>query len=839
MNILINRSVFQIGIPFTVHTESAGSGWGISSNVTPITDTNPTDNSITITVPKATTDFVLSKDGESKALTIVDDLFAVYDGRESIINAPTTDMIHNVDACGVGVNSSGDYREFNAIIASVYDNMNYLLDYSNSLGGFPISYENRYGLVDATDLGWSGYPDAGANEWVYDTTPNARMMTTNDTNVIIVNKPSTGDNTIIIQGQDGHDSQIEIKQYGYLGYKVGDVIGINASDSTFIVLDRTVDNSGDPVSVLLIYVRDGVTYNLATYWGDNPDLDESLAGAIDMAVFDDNIYILLENEIKIFNNIGYLLRTIDTSEIENPTSIGVTKYYILVSDVDETVLPATSFIVEIDPTTLDFKYHNLTGIFENYTPNGFYEGAPIQAIATGGVGTYFYIVTDTLIYKLTYDYKVVDKFGEVIADVAFNAGKDTGVDKYQITYISGSDNAGLAISTNYDTHRVTDTIVLLGMIDNDLSSKLWSLPQCSISGDEYATDWVYNRCFDRLYDNIRHVHRSIIGVPNTTFNLPINNVELGGFRPDQYTALPYDKNEIYVGMNEIHAEPSVNRAFRMLYNCMAHILGILSQSNFTIGGTIISLDNFDLTDFTGFNDPTLVTKIKWQDERVGNQIYFDIGRSIGDLKFEWLDTFGGDRSNPNFTRAFKYRYSPYTFILNTNQFEFTDSPALPYIDNGSASGGEWGVRVAYNIVSLTDNIKIAWNRRIYIGTMVQGSTINNASVINSSVTTPYEDSNNIILNDGVVEITIPVVSGSTDKYYIAIPTEISASTLHPFLGDGLDGAVYNFTGSNVITIPNFINEYSCDVGEYNVYVGNINGGTFTVNNVNYRLVMVN
>ena len=837
MNILINRSVFQVGVPFTVYTESAGSGWGIASNVTPIIQNNP-DDSITITVEEATTDFILSKGGDEKAITIVDDLFANYDGRESIINAPITDMVNNVDACGVGVNSSGDYREFNAIIASVYDNMNYLLDYSNSLGGFPISYENRYGLVDSTTLGWSGYPDDALNNWVYDSTPNDRMMTTNDTNVIMVNKPSTGINSIVIQGQDGINSQTPIAQYGYLGYIVGDVIGISATESTFIVLDETVNNLGEPVTVLLIYVRDGVTYNLATYWGDNPSLPESLVGAIDMAVYNGDIYILLENEIKIFNNIGYLLRTIDTTEIENPTSIGITNASILISDVDKTVLPATSFIVEINSTTLDFTYHDLTGTFENYTSDGFYEGAAIEAIATGGIGTYFYIVTETLIYKLTYDYKVVDKFGEVIADIAYNAGKTSGGGQYQITYLSGSDTASLAISTNYDTHRVTDTILLLSMIEDDLASKLWSLPQCSISGDEYATDWVYNRCFDRLYDNIGHIHRSIIGVPNTTFNLPINNVELGGFRPTQYSALPFDKSEIYVGMNEIHAEPSINRAFRMLYKCMVHILDTLSQSNFTIGGIIITLDDFQLVNFTGFNDPTPVTDVKWEDERDGNQIYFDIGRSIDDLEFTWLDTFGGDRSNPNFTRAFKYRYNPYEFILDTNQYSFTDSPVSPYIDNGIASGGEWGVRVAYNIVSLTDRVKITWNRRIYIGTMAQVDTIDNTSVITSSITTPSEDSKNIILNNGVLDISIPVTSGSDDKYYIAIPSELTSATLHPLLGDGLDGAVYNFTGANAISIPNFINEYTYDAGDYMVYVGNINGGTFNVSEVNYRLVMV-
>ena len=86
---------------------------------------------------------------------------------------------------------------------------------------------------------------------------------------------------------------------------------------------------------------------------------------------------------------------------------------------------------------------------------------------------------------------------------------------------------------------------------NNLAIDYWSRSDLKINKDEFVQDWVYNRAFHRMWDNIE-LFRSCIK-----------------YRYDDscksYTAPLYTKDQIFIAQNEIVTSAVINRCLKYLW----------------------------------------------------------------------------------------------------------------------------------------------------------------------------------------------------------------------------------------------------------------------------------
>jgi hypothetical protein len=85
---------------------------------------------------------------------------------------------------------------------------------------------------------------------------------------------------------------------------------------------------------------------------------------------------------------------------------------------------------------------------------------------------------------------------------------------------------------------------------SSLPSNFWSLEQVLIDKDEYIQDWVYNKSFQRMWDNIE-IFRSTLQYDGTYCK---------GYKPPKYK-----KEELFIGQNEPVTSIVVNRNINYLW----------------------------------------------------------------------------------------------------------------------------------------------------------------------------------------------------------------------------------------------------------------------------------
>jgi len=90
-----------------------------------------------------------------------------------------------------------------------------------------------------------------------------------------------------------------------------------------------------------------------------------------------------------------------------------------------------------------------------------------------------------------------------------------------------------------------------------LPSNYWNLNDLLIHKDEYIQDWVYNKSFQRLWDNIELFRRSLI--------FELDNCQ-------QYIPPGYSKDKISIGQNEIVTAAAVNRIIGYLWENLSSVI---------------------------------------------------------------------------------------------------------------------------------------------------------------------------------------------------------------------------------------------------------------------------
>lgn len=119
-----------------------------------------------------------------------------------------------------------------------------------------------------------------------------------------------------------------------------------------------------------------------------------------------------------------------------------------------------------------------------------------------------------------------------------------------ITNVYHDNNRNLYVFTQGRILKYYDPMFITNNTNN-LAISYWTQDDIKVSRDEYVQDWVYNRAFHRMWDNIE-LFRSCLK-----------------YRYDNscksYTAPLYTKDQIFIGQNEIVTSAVVNRCLKYLW----------------------------------------------------------------------------------------------------------------------------------------------------------------------------------------------------------------------------------------------------------------------------------
>jgi len=282
-------------------------------------------------------------------------------------------------------------------------------------------------------------------------------------------------------------------------------------------------------------------------WGKygGPNAYKGFKEPTDLSIdINDNVYITDRgnNVVKKYTKSGSWIKTYSHNDFLNATSTAID------DDRNLHVLNANNTVVKLKQ---DGTYITTYSINTTSTP---------KRIKNSKNGFLYALFNDRVI-KLTKGGAYSGTFADTFSDVTYNS-------------LYHDDNQNLYITNTNSILRYFDEVTIDSAIKT-ISVLGWDMEDIYIDLDEYVQDWVYNRSFAKMYDNIDLVRRSLIGsIYQTTDNQgKIKNV-IRGFTPAQYTAL-FDstpKADIYVGSNEIVSNSVINRCIYQLYEIQALIL---------------------------------------------------------------------------------------------------------------------------------------------------------------------------------------------------------------------------------------------------------------------------
>ena len=99
--------------------------------------------------------------------------------------------------------------------------------------------------------------------------------------------------------------------------------------------------------------------------------------------------------------------------------------------------------------------------------------------------------------------------------------------------------------------------MVLKSIKGPLPKSYWPLSNLFIHKDEYVQNWVYNKSFQRLWDNIELFRGSLY----------FNETNCKGYKPPTHS-----KEQIIIGQNEIVTSAVVNRSIEYLWSNFESLL---------------------------------------------------------------------------------------------------------------------------------------------------------------------------------------------------------------------------------------------------------------------------
>ena len=187
----------------------------------------------------------------------------------------------------------------------------------------------------------------------------------------------------------------------------------------------------------------------------------------------------------------------------------------------------------------------------------------LKSIETCRDGGFLYVTTSNRIIKIAYTGVIAGTFGEEYGGTF----KKTFHDAHRNLYISN----GLSIL------KYIDKLDLIGLTNADTILMGWPMDHVYVQSDEYIQDWVLNRSFARFWDNLELFRRSLDGkFDHTTINNILYPI-IRSFAVSEFSTFTFNKNDIFVGINELVTADVFNRCIGKLYNCEVILSNMISD----------------------------------------------------------------------------------------------------------------------------------------------------------------------------------------------------------------------------------------------------------------------
>jgi len=357
-----------------------------------------------------------------------------------------------------------------------------------------------------------------------------------------------------ILSSDFFATEISEISYKGIGDDFIDIVAVDTdADNRIYILDS-------PKNRVLVYSYDFSNnfWKLLYDWGGlgGPNAISKFYNPNDLYVdASNNIWIADTNNkvVKKYTKTGSWLLTIKSvyfSDSEKPLSMAVN------DAEDEVHVLTTNNIVVFDPTTGEYikRYPILSQLSSS---------AELLKIEDCKDGGFFYILTKNRVLKILQDN------GNIVGNFAV---------ENRLNYVNIKHDAfrNLYLISNNCIIKYIDKLMLFD-VKMEYSTYQWPMSAIYVEADEYNQDWVLNRSFARMWDNIEIFRRSINGKPGSIVENGITVPFVKTFAPDEYKILPYNKENIYIGMNEFVSSPVINRCVSKLYDCQETILDMISE----------------------------------------------------------------------------------------------------------------------------------------------------------------------------------------------------------------------------------------------------------------------
>lgn len=474
----------------------------------------------------------------------------------------------------IAVNEFGEATAFNAAIEKLYNNLEYLIRKTEYFDIAPTTLSFRYGssnyaLTSSAGKQWqqistSYEPSA---YWSYADPVSATHITANKTHTLYV----TGSNTLNIMSTiSGFDPTVYTRAYPlYASDPFVDIKTVQLDDSGIIWV---LETNGRITKLL----HSNSTWTQLNSWKYSDGSKRQLYTPLQLLASENKLYILSKTsesssvyEIRIFDHAMVYQDSVDLSKITFDISgFTITRDYFIVMDVGSTI-----YIFE-NSGTYDYKtsigFASLVNIYDANQTLLVLEGAVLSNITNSVNDYFFYAHTKNILYKFSQDGNLVGFGGLTAPRTASSHSSSPTAGEYIITGLCQDTNNNLYAASNYDIVKYFDPVLVKSRSVMDILPKLWSLEELQVKPNENCSYWVYNRVFNRFYENIELLRNTLMG----KLSIYNSQVIISGFTVNEFSTLPYTKSEIFVAINELHSEAAINRNIRKLFQCLETLMNI-------------------------------------------------------------------------------------------------------------------------------------------------------------------------------------------------------------------------------------------------------------------------
>ncbi len=502
----------------------------------------------------------------------------------------------------------------NAVFHKFFDNLNYLNESSKIYNSTPTEYIGWFGTFNANFPKWWAYlnseGDPGTSYLKLSSAQPSDLLQVNDIKFRenLIWMASKGDDSVVrptlyimkdttvSEELSGNITEITQKSpqdyYGKIGAFDFD------SNGTLFVLDSKFQEvavySYQPTTGFLTKT-DNVTVTYLFKWGGKSSFlaKTKFVNAIDLHVdnsslkYKDTILIVDNGNfcVKRFSSTGTWISTTTHSEmsgkdLNGPISVTTDRLG------NFHVLTHKKVLVFTDIGEFLFEYDNKSDqvpkkILSNYGPNGF-----------------IYIVFDHQVLKFTDDGRYAGEVTNIL----------NGLNPPEFFSATQNANGNLYVTANNAILKFVDVVQIIS-IKGDTSTLDWAASSVLINREEYVQDWVYNRGFIRLWDNLEYFRRSVYNkFVSNEIQPGIKSLITNTFTINDEIYFSNNKNDIIIGINEFVTADVVNRVVNKLCDNVDILTSMLVDQPLTIPPNLEFCWSWEETSSTGQN-PTIWTDV--------------------------------------------------------------------------------------------------------------------------------------------------------------------------------------------------------------------------------------